>query len=153
MIAAACVALATFAPRAALADEPKTAAPAAPPPNPEDAPASPDESPALVLGAVALASFATAGVFGVLAWQDHETFLAHPDGATADRGKWRAFTADMCFASGTVFAILSAALFVRPEPDASNGGNGPPPNVNVPRVSFAPYISPTGGGASALLKW
>ncbi len=165
-VAYACLASSLVAAGAARADDAKNAptpaasASAQPAAGAETAsaaaepPPSPDEVPALVFASVAFGSLATGAVFGVLAWQDHATFLTSPTSDTANRGQSRAFTADMCFAAAAGFALISVVMFLRPDPSDTHGGPAPPPpNYSKPRLSFAPYISPQGGGGAAVLRW
>jgi hypothetical protein len=113
-------------------------------------PRSPDEVPALLIGGVALASLVAGAVYGVIAWQDHEDFLANPTSDTANRGQFNAFMADMCFATAASLGIVSALMFIRPEPDAPVIPQATSPK---PRLSLSTFVSGHGGGAAAVIRW
>lgn len=83
-----------------------------------DEPPRVQRSPATwVMGGLTVASLAAAGVFGILAWQTHEEFLAAQDANSADAGaiKDRGITlntaADVSWVVGGVAAVTTVLLY------------------------------------------
>ncbi len=156
------VALATagLPPSQARAEEPTTQPAVAPSPQPapEVAPLPSSSSsssssslgqiPAFVAGGLAVATLITGTVFGVLAWEDHESFQTNPSADLANRGESRGLTADMCFGGAATLAVASIVMYLThaESPSAT-------PASEKPRVSLAPFLSPGGGGAGAVLRF
>jgi hypothetical protein len=105
--------------------------------------------PALVTGGLAVASLITGTVFGILAWEDHESFQTNPSADLANRGESRGLTADMCFGGAATLAVASIVMYLTHEEAAA----ATPTSETPPRVSLAPFLSPGGGGAGAVLRF
>ncbi|MGO8998234.1 MAG: hypothetical protein ACLQVI_33350 [Polyangiaceae bacterium] len=144
---------ATSSPSRARADEP-AAAPSASPASPisptAPAPANPlGRVPALVTGGLAVVALGVGTVYGILAWQDHESFQSAPTTALANRGEAEGLTADMCLGGAATLAVAAVVMyFTHEEASAAQ-----PASESAPRVSLAPFASPHGGGAAAVVRF
>jgi hypothetical protein len=139
--------------------EAPTPAPAPPPPPP---PEPRSKVPAYVTGAVAIIATGVGIGFGVKALGQSSDFDKNPTTKKADDGENNALVADMMFGIAITFGVTSAVLFL--SSDAPQNAKADPAK-NAPRVARAtkapakititpaPYVTPTGGGASALVRF
>ncbi|MDB4934946.1 MAG: Fe-S oxidoreductase, partial [Labilithrix sp.] len=136
--------------------------PAAPPPPPPPEPRS--KVPAYVTGAVAIVATGVGIGFGVKALSQSSDFDKNPTTKKADDGENNALVADMMFGIAITFGVTSAVLFL--SNDAPATAKADPKNTvraaqaapvkKAPAkitVTPAPYVTPTGGGASALVRF
>jgi hypothetical protein len=137
-----------------------------PPPPPPPEPRS--KVPAYVTGAVAIVATGVGIGFGIKALGQSSDF-DKPGGATtqrADDGENNALVADMMFGIAITFGVTSAVLFL--SSDAPQTAKADPKSAPAvaqakparPRpapakitVTPAPYVTPTGGGAGALIRF
>jgi hypothetical protein len=142
----------------------------APTPAPQPAPPPPPEPrskvPAYVTGAVAIIATGVGIGFGVKALSQSSDFNNNPTTKKADDGENNALVADMMFGIAITFGVTSAVLFL--SSDAPQTAKSDPAK-SAPRVASrdakprkapakitvtpAPYVTPTGGGASALIRF
>ena len=141
-----------------------TPAPAPTPPAPP--PSEPrSKVPAYVTGAVAIVATGVGIGFGIKALGQSSDF-DKPGGATtkrADDGENNALVADMMFGIAITFGVTSAVLFLSsdaPQTAKADPKSGPVVAQAKPRpapakitVTPAPYVTPTGGGAGALIRF
>lgn len=142
-------------------------APAPPPPAPPPPPAEPrSKVPAYVTGAVAIVAAGVGIGFGVKALSQASDFDKNPTTKKADDGENNALIADMMFGIAITFGVTSAVLFL--SNDAPQTAKSDPAksaqrvatqDAKVRKapakitVTPAPYVTPTGGGASALIRF
>jgi hypothetical protein len=142
------------------------AATPAPPPPPPPEPRS--KVPAYVTGAVAIIATGVGIGFGVKALGQSSDFDKNPTTKKADDGENNALVADMMFGIAITFGVTSAVLFL--SSDAPQNAKADPAK-SAPRLATAataakaakarakititpaPYVTPTGGGASALVRF
>ena len=141
-----------------VAEAPQPAA--APPPPPPPEPRS--KVPAYVTGAVAIIATGVGIGFGVKALGQSSDFDKNPTTKKADDGENNALVADMMFGIAITFGVTSAVLFL--SSDAPQNAKADPAK-NAPRVAKAvkvpakititptPYVTPSGGGAGALVRF
>ena len=145
----ASLAVASFTPAPAHAEDPQRAMPVPGEPPASSAAAPPASSlgklPALVTGGLAVVTLGTGAVFGVLAWQDHEDFQLHPSADTANRGESRGLTADMCFGAAATLGVAAAVMYLTHE--------DPTESKHASRVVVAPFVAAGGGGAGAIVRF
>jgi hypothetical protein len=141
--------------------------PAPPPPPPPPEPRS--KVPAYVTGAVAIVATGVGIGFGVKALSQSSDFDKNPTTKKADDGENNALVADMMFGIAITFGVTSAVLFLSndapvqakadPAKNTVRSASAPaqaapvkkaPANVTI---TPAPYVTPTGGGASALVRF
>jgi hypothetical protein len=139
--------------------EAATPAPAPPPPPP---PEPRSKVPAYVTGAVAIIATGVGIGFGVKALGQSSDFDKNPTTKKADDGENNALVADMMFGIAITFGVTSAVLFLSSDAPQSAKAD---PTKSAPRVAKAvkapakititpaPYVTPTGGGASALVRF
>jgi hypothetical protein len=132
----------------------------APPPPPPPEPRS--KVPAYVTGAVAIIATGVGIGFGVKALGQSSDFDKNPTTKKADDGENNALVADMMFGIAITFGVTSAVLFLSSDAPQSAKAD---PAKSTPRVAKAvkapakititpaPYVTPTGGGASALVRF
>ncbi len=128
-----------------------------PPPPPPPEPRS--KVPAYVTGAVAIVATGVGIGFGVKALGQSSDFDKNPTTKKADDGENNALVADMMFGIAITFGVTSAVLFLSNDAPASAKANLPkataaatPKKAKI-TVTPAPYVTPTGGGASALVRF
>ena len=140
-----------------VADNPPAAAPPPPPPPPEPR----SKVPAYVTGAVAIVATGVGIGFGAKALSQSSDFDKNPTTKKADDGENNALVADMMFGIAITFGVTSAVLFLSSDAPQSAKANEPKNvgDAKAPRkapkitVTPAPYVTPTGGGASALVRF
>jgi hypothetical protein len=133
--------------------------PAPPPPAPAPPPPEPrSKVPAIVTGAVALVAAGVGTGFGIKALNQSSEFDDHPTTKKADDGENNALVADMMFGIAITFGVTSAVLFLSNDAPSSakaaapKTAAAPKPKKNV-TVIPAPYVTPSGGGAGALVRF
>lgn len=129
----------------------------APPPPPPPEPRS--KVPAYVTGAVAIVATGVGIGFGVKALSQSSDFDKNPTTKKADDGENNALVADMMFGIAITFGVTSAVLFLSNDAPQTAKANVPkataaatPKKAKI-TVTPAPYVTPTGGGASALVRF
>ena len=136
--------------------EAPTPAPTPPPPPP---PEPRSNVPAYVTGAVAIVATGVGIGFGIKALGQSSDFDKNPTTKKADDGENNALVADMMFGIAITFGVTSAVLFLSSDAPASAKANLPKatassaPKKTKITVTPAPYVTPTGGGASALVRF
>ncbi|MDB5215215.1 MAG: Fe-S oxidoreductase, partial [Myxococcaceae bacterium] len=143
-------------PVVAEAPQPAPAPPPPPPPEPRS------KVPAYVTGAVAIIATGVGIGFGVKALGQSSDFDKNPTTKKADDGENNALVADMMFGIAITFGVTSAVLFL--SSDAPQNAKADP-TKSAPRVAKAvkapakititptPYVTPSGGGAGALVRF
>jgi hypothetical protein len=133
----------------------------APPPPPPPEPRS--KVPAYVTGAVAIIATGVGIGFGVKALGQSSDFDKNPTTKKADDGENNALVADMMFGIAITFGVTSAVLFL--SSDAPQSAKADPADKNRPAVAVAvkkpakititptPYLTPSGGGAGAVVRF
>jgi len=132
---------------------------AAPPPVEQAPPAEAKKRsmvPAYVTAGVAGAGLILGTVFGIMAIDAQNRYNDDPSSALADEQERNALICDMSFGVAVTLGITSVVLFTARE-DASTGkARAPAFAATTPKrgvLNFAPYASPTGGGARARLTF
>jgi hypothetical protein len=145
-------------PPPAVAEVPQPAPTPPPPPPPEPR----SKVPAYVTGAVAIVAAGVGTGFGIKALSQSSDFEKNPTTKKADDGENNALVADMMFGIAITFGVTSAVLFLSSDaPTAAKADpskNAPRPAVAVkkqPKVTITPtpYVTPSGGGAGALIRF
>jgi hypothetical protein len=113
-----------------------------------------------VTGAVAIVAAGVGTAFGIKALSQSNDFKSNPTTKTADDGENNALVADMMFGIAITFGVTSAVLFLSSDTPSTAAAQ---PKVTTAKrktekkqrvtVLPAPYITPTGGGASALVRF
>ena len=120
--------------------------------------------PAYVTGAVAIIATGVGIGFGVKALQQSNDFDQNPTTKKADDGENNALVADMMFGIAITFGVTSAVLFLSNDApanaklDPAKNGSGVAKNTpakKAPKVTITPtpYVTPSGGGAGALVRF
>ncbi len=135
-------------------------APPPPPPPPRSV------LPAIITGGLAIVSVGIGAGFGGAALHQKSLFNAHPTNDIANTGENDALIADMGFGIGLTLGVTAVVLYTTRNEPASGGAGGETPapgtaappaktSTSVPPVTFAaaPYLTPHGGGAGALLRF
>ncbi len=128
-----------------------------PPPPPPPEPRS--KIPAYVTGAVAIVAAGVGTGFGIKALGQSSDFKDSPTTKRADDGENNALVADMMFGIAITFGVTSAVLFLsgNDAPPAAAAKNAKPVVAarKTPKVTITPtpYVTPSGGGAGALLRF
>jgi len=129
-----------------------------PPPPPPPEPRS--KVPAYVTGAVAIIAAGVGTGFGIKALSQSSDFDKAPTTEKADDGENNALVADMMFGIAITFGVTSAVLFLSSDAPQSAKNKAPKsaPVVakkpaNKVTIIPAPYVTPTGGGAGAVVKF
>jgi PEGA domain len=130
--------------------------PTPPPPPPPPEPRS--KVPAYVTGGVAIIAAGVGTVFGIKALGQSSDFKTSPTTDGADSGENNALVADMMFGIAITFGVTSAVLFLSSDAPPATAANAPRPVVAVkkqPKVTITPtpYVTPSGGGAGALIRF
>lgn len=131
--------------------------PSAPPPPPPPEPRS--KVPAYVTGAVAIVAAGVGTGFGIKALSQSSDFDKNPTAKKADDGENNALVADMMFGVAITFGVTSAVLFLSSDAPANAKATSPtktaarPAPKKGPTIIPAPYVTPTGGGAGALVRF
>jgi hypothetical protein len=145
-------------PPPAVAEVPQPAPTPPPPPPPEPR----SKVPAYVTGAVAIVAAGVGTGFGIKALSQSSDFKDNPTTKKADDGENNALVADMMFGIAITFGVTSAVLFLSSDaPTAAKADparNAPRPAVAVKKqqkvtITPTPYVTPTGGGAGALVRF
>jgi hypothetical protein len=130
----------------------------APPPPPPPEPRS--KVPAYVTGAVAIVAAGVGTAFGIRALNQSSEFEKNPTTKRADDGENNALIADMMFGIAITFGVTSAVLFLSSDAPATAKGKALPvaarrhtPKTSKVTITPAPYVTPTGGGAGALVRF
>ncbi len=129
----------------------------APPPPPPPEPRS--KVPAYVTGAVAIVAAGVGTGFGIKALSQSSDFKDNPTTKRADDGENNALVADMMFGIAITFGVTSAVLFLsgNDAPPAAAAKNAKPlvAAKKAPKLTITPtpYVTPSGGGAGALLRF
>lgn len=134
---------------------PATQPPPPPPPEPRS------KVPAYVTGAVAIVAAGVGIGFGAKALSQSSDFDNNPTTKKADDGENNALVADMMFGIAITFGVTSAVLFLSSDapqsakaaPVKSVGQAEPKKAPAKITVTPAPYVTPSGGGASALVRF
>jgi hypothetical protein len=136
----------------------ETPAPAPTPPPPPPEPRS--KVPAYVTGAVAIVAAGVGTVFGINALNQSSDFNKNPTTKKADDGENNALVADMMFGIAITFGVTSAVLFLSNDApttaqaaEPKTAAKAEPKKKRSVTVIPAPYVTPTGGGASALIRF
>jgi hypothetical protein len=137
-----------------VAEAPAPAPPPPPPPEPRS------KVPAYVTGAVAIIATGVGIGFGVKALQQSNDFDKNPTTKKGDDGENNALVADIMIGIAITFGVTSAVLFLSNDAPQSAKANTPKataaaqpkPKAKI-TVTPAPYVTPTGGGASALVRF
>jgi hypothetical protein len=134
-----------------------------PPPPPTPPPPPPPEPrskvPAYVTGAVAIVAAGVGTGFGIKALGQSSDFKSKPTTKLADDGENNALVADMMFGIAITFGVTSAVLFLSNDaPSSAKAGtsksaSAPKKPSSKPRIIPVPYVTSTGGGASALFRF
>ena len=144
-------------PVVAEAPQPAPAPPPPPPPEPRS------KVPAYVTGAVAIIATGVGIGFGVKALGQSSDFEKNPTTQKADDGENNALVADMMFGIAITFGVTSAVLFL--SNDAPQSAKAEPAEERAARTRRAkkapakititptPYVTPSGGGAGALVRF
>lgn len=138
-----------------VAEEPPPPAPAAPEPPPEPR----SKVPAFVTGAVAIAAAGVGTGFGIAALSKASEFEKNPTTKIADSGENSALIADMMFGIAITFGVTSAVLFLSNDTPQTASAAAPKKKTTAARTSKkatiipAPYVTPTGGGAGAFVRF
>lgn len=147
--------------------------PPPPPPPPPPAPPPPEPRsmlPAYITGGVAIVGAGVGTYFGLRALSLQSDFKSTPTVDLADKGENAALIADMCFGVAITFGVTSAVLFLSDSQDAAKDApkEGAPPAKAQPaapaksatnaarsgvRIIPTPIVTPTGGGAGALIRF
>lgn len=132
--------------------EPATPAPTPPPPPP---PEPRSKVPAYVTGGVAILAAGIGTGFGIKALSQSSDFDSAPTTKKADDGENNALIADMMFGIAITFGVTSAVLFLSNDaPQTAKATPAQPrPVAKKITVTPAPYVTPTGGGAGAVIKF
>jgi hypothetical protein len=145
-------------PVVAEAAQPAPAPPPPPPPEPRS------KVPAYVTGAVAIIATGVGIGFGVKALGQSSDFDKNPTTKKADDGENNALVADMMFGIAITFGVTSAVLFLSSDAPQSAKAD-PADKKSAARVAVAvkkpakititptPYVTPSGGGAGALVRF
>jgi hypothetical protein len=137
------------------ADTPAPAPTPPPPPPPEPR----SKVPAYVTGAVAIVAAGVGTGFGIKALSQSSDFDKNPTTKKADDGENNALVADMMFGIAITFGVTSAVLFLSGDAPqtAKNAPAKTEPKVAKapPKVTITPtpYVTPSGGGAGALVRF
>lgn len=140
---------------------PPAVAEATPPPAEPPAPAPRSMVPAYVTGAVAIVAASVGTGFGIAALSQSSDFKAAPTAQKADDGDNQALIADMMFGVALTFGVTSAVLFFSKDaPDNTTAKAAParvgalaPAKRSKVTIVPAPYVTPHGGGAGALVRF
>jgi hypothetical protein len=129
--------------------------PVAPPPPPPAEPRS--KVPAYVTGAVAIVAAGFGTGFGIKALSQSSDFDKGPTTKKADDGENSALVADMLFGVAITFGVTSAVLFLSNDAPQTAKAD---PSVRVAKrapskitITPTPYVTPSGGGAGALVRF
>lgn len=135
-----------------------------PPPTPAPAPPPPPQPrskvPAYVTGGVAVVALGFGTAFGIKALSQSSDFNDRPTTQKADDGENNALIADMMFGVAITFGVTSAVLFLSDDtPQASSTAQSKSATVATVKkpskitITPTPYVTPSGGGAGALIRF
>jgi hypothetical protein len=132
-----------------------------PPPPPPPPPEPRSKVPAYVTGAVAIVAAGVGTGFGIKALSQSSDFDKNPTAKKADDGENNALVADMMFGVAITFGVTSAVLFLSSDaPPATakaktvtTGARAAAKAKSSITVTPAPYVTPHGGGAGALVRF
>ena len=128
-----------------------------PPPPPPPPPEPRSKLPAYITGGLAVAAAGVGTIFGIMALGDKSDYDKNPTSSKADDGENHALIADMAFFVAVTLGVTSAVLFLtKDDAPATTGSNGAP-RIAKKKSTFtitpAPIITPTGGGAGAVVRF
>lgn len=125
--------------------------------------------PAYITGGVAVVGAGLGTYFGLRALSLQSDFKNTPTVDLADKGENSALIADMCFGVAITFGVTSAVLFLSDSQDAAKDAPKDAPKEGAPpakaqakpapqakstvRIIPTPIVTPTGGGAGALIRF
>ena len=123
----------------------------------EPAPQSGPSAATWVTTAIAGVALVTGTVFGFVALSRQSDFDVTPTASLADEGEGFALAADLSFGVAIAAGITAIVLYAtdRPSPEASSDSDSDDEESAAlsPSVMFAPIVSPTGGGAAAVVTF
>jgi hypothetical protein len=148
-------------------DLPLTPPPPPPPPAPvvvaPPPPPPPPRSilPAIITGGLAVVSVGIGAGYGVATLHQKSLFNSHPTNDTANTGENDALVADMGFGIGLTLGVTSVILLTtRSEPATSTEAPAKPADATpktsanpAPSFAAAPFFTPHGGGAGAVVRF
>jgi hypothetical protein len=136
---------------------------APPPTTPPPPPPPPTEArsmlPAYITGGLAVVAAGVGTIFGVIALGDKSDFDKNPTTSKADDGENHALIADMAFFVAVTLGVTSAVLFLTRDDaaPAQTAGNAKPKTADAKKkgitITPTPIITPTGGGAGAVIRF
>jgi hypothetical protein len=126
-----------------------------PPPPPKEAHS---KLPAFITGGLAIVAVGVGTGFGIAALAKKSDFDKTPTADIADTGENFALVADMAFGVAITLGVTSAVLFLTKDEDTQSPAktsNADPPRAkkHAVRIIPTPFITPSGGGAGALLRF
>jgi hypothetical protein len=127
-----------------------------PPPKPEAPKEARSKLPAFITGGLAIVAVGLGTGFGIAALAKKSEFDTTPTADIADTGENFALVADMAFGVAITLGVTSAVLFLTNDEDSTpRPANGPTTQAkrHPVRIIPAPYITPHGAGAGALLRF
>lgn len=128
---------------------PEKPAPAAPPPAPS-APKAQSKLPAYITLGVAAVGAGVGTYFGIQALKKKSDFDKTPTESLADDTERDALIADMAFGVAVTLGVTGIVLLTSSGDDTAEK---PAATLNRSHLAVAPYVSPKGGGAAALLTF
>jgi hypothetical protein len=108
---------------------------------------------ALVAAGVAVVGAAVGTVFGVLALQNKSDYAKGPTYSNSDDGNNDAAYADGGIALAVAAGITSLVLFLTSDDSAADGAAAGASKKVSAGLSAAPFVTPRGGGAGAVLRF
>lgn len=122
----------------------------------EPAPQAGPSAATWVTTAIAGVALVTGTVFGFIALSRQSDFDVTPTASLADEGEGFALAADLSFGVAIAAGITAIVLYAtdRPSAEASTETSDEEESAALsPSVMFAPIVSPTGGGAAAVVTF
>lgn len=101
-----------------------------------------------VTTAIAGVGLVTGTVFGFLALSAQSDFDSSPSADAADRGETFALVADLAFGVAIAAGVTAIVLYATDRPSAPEEESASARRGDGPRLSVAPWGSPSGGGAA-----
>jgi tetratricopeptide (TPR) repeat protein len=145
------------------ATKPPPAAVVAPPPPPAVAakpaePTPPSEPrsnvPAYVTLGLAVVGAGVGTVFGIQALGSKSDYNKAPTRDGLDKVERQSLLADMSYAVALTFGVTGVVLLLsNDEPAPKQGMKNKPATAAIKKTVVAPYVTPTGGGAAALVRF
>ncbi len=122
-------------------------------PEEEPAPQSGPSAATWVTTAIAGVALITGTVFGFIALSRQSDFDVTPTTSLADEGQGFALAADLAFGVAVAAGITAIVLYATDRPSAPAESSDEESASLEPSVMFAPIVSPTGGGAAAVVTF